>query len=68
LPKRRLQVDPLLGSREYQVLLQDLNVRERVYGEIIRKVEEFESGSNPNRTADFLGADELPPIEESLGE
>jgi len=28
-------------------------------------VEELGSGSNPNRIADFLGADELPPAIET---
>lgn len=67
LPKLRRQVDPLQGSREYQVQLQDLNTRERIYEEILQRVEELRSGSNPNRTADFMGADELPPILE-MGE
>lgn len=63
LPKLRHRVDPALGFQESQGRLLALNEREKVYFEIIRKVEELESGSNPNKVADFLRADELPPIE-----
>jgi len=68
LPKLRRQVDPLQGYQESQVRLLALNERERIYEEIIRKVEELESGSNPNKVGDFLGADELPPSLETLGD
>ena len=68
LPKQCRLVDPHLDSRVFQVQLQDLNTRERVYEEIIRKVEELESGSDPNKAGDFLGADDLPPIIETMGD
>ena len=65
LPNLRRQVDPRQDSKDLLVRLQDLNVREQVYTEILQMVEELGSGSNPNRIADFLGADELPPAIET---
>ena len=67
LPKLRHKVDPLQDFQESQVRLLALNEREKVYLDVIRMVEELESGSNPNKAADFLRADELPPIENEDG-
>ena len=65
LSQTRLQADPARGIQEYQGLLQGLQVKEQILLEVINKVEELGSGSDPNETADFLGADKLPPVHET---
>jgi hypothetical protein len=62
LSQSRLQADPSQAYNEYLGQLLALNVKEKTLREVQDKLDELETGSDPNKKGDFLGADDLPPF------